>query len=367
MSLWRQVTFWAITILVFVLVLWLLHGVLLPFVAGMTLAYLLDPLANRLERAGVNRVVAALLIVGVFVVAFVVLIILMAPILANQLAGLIAKLPGYVSRLQELVTDPHREWLSKLVGEGVYDAHASTGELVKEGVSWLATFLRSLWSGGQALVSIFSLLVVTPIVAFYLISDWNRMVTTIDSLVPLPHRETVRMLALQINAAISGYFRGQTLVALALGVYFSLALTLLGLNFGLLVGILSGLFTLIPYVGSLTGLVLGTGVAIAQFWPDYTRILIVLAVFLVGQFLEGHVLSPKLVGGRVGLHPVWLMFALLSFGYLFGFVGLLIAVPAAAVVGVLIRFALRCYLASPLYTGTQPRPELIEATRLELR
>jgi predicted PurR-regulated permease PerM len=249
----------------------------------------------------------------------------------------------------------------------VSDAQNSTGELVKEGLAWSAVFVRSLWSGGEAILSLFSLLVVTPIVAFYLISDWPRMLKTIDALIPVPHRETVRMLALQINQVISGYFRGQTLVALILGLYFSLTLTAIGVNFGLLLGIASGLLTLIPYVGSLTGLVIGVSVAIAQFWPDYTPIVMVLAVFLVGQFLEGHVLSPKLVGGRVGLHPVWLMFALLSFGYLFGFVGLLIAVPAAAVAGVLIRFALRWYLASPYYTGTEAGPELIEATRLELR
>src|ERR1700737_3649632 len=179
MSLWRQVTFWAITILVFVLVLWLLHGVLLPFVAGMALAYLLDPLANRLERAGANRVAAAVIIVWRFVVAFALSIPLLAPILANQLTALIGKLPAYAMRIQALIMDPNRPWLSKLVGEGLADAQQSSGELVKRGVSWLAGFIKSLWSGGQALVSIFSLLVVTPIVSFYLISDWNRMVRTL--------------------------------------------------------------------------------------------------------------------------------------------------------------------------------------------
>jgi predicted PurR-regulated permease PerM len=214
--------------------------------------------------------------------------------------------------------------------------------------------LASVWSQGQALVSLFSLLVITPVVAFYLICDWDRLVAAVDGSIPLSQRETVRGLAREINATISAYVRGQTAVCLILGSYYAIGLTLTGLSFGLLIGIISGLISFIPYVGSMTGLVLSLGVAAAQFFPDWTRILLVLGVFLVGQFLEGNVLAPKLVGKSVGLHPVWLMFALLAFGYLFGFVGLLLAVPLAAAVGVLVRFALRRYLASPLYTGGKP-------------
>jgi len=364
MSLTRQVSFWAITIAVFALALWLLHDVLLPFVAGLALAYLLNPLANGIERAGGSRLIAALIIVGGSLIGSLLLIILVAPLLGNQLTALIAKLPAYLARLQEVVTD--RPWLSKIVGEGFSEAQQSTGELVKQGVEWGAGFLKSLWSGGRALVSIFSLLIVTPIVAFYLIYDWNRMVTAVDSILPLPYRQTVRGLAAEMNAAIGGYFRGQTLVALVLGLYYAISLSVSGLNFGLLIGLLSGFLTFIPYVGSLSGLVVAVGVAIAQFWPNYPRILIVLGIFLIGQFMEGNVLSPKLVGDRVGLHPVWLMFALFAFGYLFGFVGLLLAVPLAAAVGVLVRFALRRYLESPLYTGTDRPQDRVEASRVEL-
>ena len=365
MSLTRQVTFWMLTIAGLVLILWLLHAVLLPFAAGLVLAYLLSPLANRLERAGLSRAVAALIIVGVFLFGFVLIIILVAPLLGNQLAALIAKMPGYVARLQDLLADPSREWLKKLVGQGFSEIQQSTGDLVKEGVAYLATVLKSVWSGGAAVVSIFSLLIVTPIVAFYFICDWNRMVAAADALIPVPHREVVRYLALQINSAVTGYFRGQTLVVLVLGAYYALALTLVGLNFGLLIGIAAGLLTFIPFVGSLTGLVLGLGVAIAQFWPDYATILVVVAVVLFGQLLEGQVLTPRLVGKRVGLHPVWLMFALLAFGYLFGFLGLLLAVPLAAAAGVLVRFALQRYQTSALYTGVEAKPR-IEARRLEL-
>lgn len=365
-SLTRQVMFWIVTVAIVALTLWLLHDVLLPFVAGLALAYLLNPLANRIERTGGSRLIAALIIVGGFVLAFLLIIILVAPLLGNQLAALIAKLPTYIGRVQQLITDPGRPWLSKIVGESFAEAQQSTGELVTQGVGWLATFLKSLWSGGYALVSIFSLLIVTPIVAFYLIYDWNRMTAAIDSLVPLPHRQSVHDLAAEMNAAIAGYFRGQTAVAFMLGLYYASALTLSGLNFGLLIGLVSGILTFIPYVGSLTGLLVGVGVAIAQFWPEYPRILVVVGIFLIGQFLEGQVLSPKLVGDRVGLHPVWLMFALFAFGYLFGFVGLLVAVPLAAAVGVLVRFALRHYLQSPFYTGSDQPQEIGEAPRLEL-
>ena len=182
------------------------------------------------------------------------------------------------------------------------------------------------------------------------------MVAAVDNWIPLQHRETVRGLAREMDEAIAGFVRGQTAVCLDPRlVSMRSALTLAGLSFGLLIGLASGLITFIPYVGSMTGLVLAVGVAVAQFWPEYTPILIVLGIFFVGQFLEGYVLSPKLVGESVGLHPVWLMFALFAFGYLFGFVGLLIAVPLAAMIGVLVRFALRRYLESPFYTG-EPRP-----------
>ena len=352
MTLRWQVAFWTATFAVLVIVLWLLREILLPFVAGMALAYLLDPAVKRLERARINRMVATLLVITLFVVVFFVLIILIVPIFGTQLGSFIDSLPRTIARLQTLIADPSRSWVRRVVGEGFRDA--DIGELVRQSSGYLATFLRSLWSGGQALVSIFSLIVVTPVVAFYLLFDWDRMVATIDSWVPLPHRETVRGLGREINDAIAGFVRGQTAVCLILGSFYAVGLSLVGLSFGLLIGLISGIISFIPYVGSLTGLVLALGIAVAQFWPAWGPILIVAAIFFVGQFIEGYVLSPKLVGDSVGLHPVWLMFALFAFGYLFGFVGLLLAVPLAAAVGVLARFALRQYLASPLYTGETP-------------
>ncbi len=350
MTFERQVMFWLATLAVLVLMLWLLSDILLPFVAGAAIAYLLTPVTDRLERLGVNRLAAALSIITLVVMAIVIAILLVAPILGGQLSSFIDNIPGYVARLQSLLSDPSRPWLQKILGAS-FSADKSIGDLVTQGAGWLTAFLKSLWSGGRALVSLFSLVVVTPVVAFYLIFDWHRMIRTADSWIPVNQRETVRQLAREIDAAIAGFVRGQTAVCLVLGSFYAVALTLTGLNFGLLIGLLSGVITFIPYVGSMTGLILALGVAVAQFWPDYSSILMVLGVFLVGQFLEGNLLAPKLVGESVGLHPVWLIFALLAFGYLFGFVGLLVAVPLAATIGVLVRFALHRYRESSLYTG----------------
>jgi predicted PurR-regulated permease PerM len=269
------------------------------------------------------------------------------------LTSFIESVPGYVAKLQSLLSDPSRPWVQKLLGAGL-SPDKSIGDLVGQGVGWFSTFLKSLWSGGRALISVFSLVVVTPVVAFYLLYDWHKMIRTVDNAVPLQQRATVRRLAREIDAAIAGFVRGQSAVCVILGTFYAVALSISGLNFGVLIGLISGLITFVPYVGSLTGLVLALGVAVAQFWPAYGSILAVLGIFLVGQFLEANVLSPKLVGESVGLHPVWLMFALLAFGYLFGFVGLLVAVPMAATIGVLTRFALSRYRESALYTGGAP-------------
>jgi predicted PurR-regulated permease PerM len=346
----RQMIFWLVALVLFVLTLWLLSGILLPFVAGLAIAYLLNPLTDRLVKFGVNRMIAALLIITVAVLTFIVIILLVAPLVAGQLSSFIDTIPGYVTKLQAMISNQSLPWLQKLLGTG-FSPQKSIGDLVSQGMGWITAFLQSLWSGGRALVSLFSLIVVTPVVAFYLIYDWHRMLRAVDSWIPLHQRETVHALAHEIDTTISGYVRGQAAVCLVLGSFYAVTLTLSGLNFGLLIGLISGLITFIPYVGSMTGLVLAVGVAVAQFWPHYTSIAIVLGIFLVGQFLEGNVLSPKLVGESVGLHPVWVIFALLAFGYLFGFVGLLVAVPMAATIGVLVRFALARYRQSSLYTG----------------
>jgi predicted PurR-regulated permease PerM len=348
----RNVVFWVAALIVFAALLWLLSPILLPFVLGMAIAYLLDPLNRRLTERGMSRFVASFIILASFVIAFVVLLLFIVPPLVKQLSGFINNAPAYAQRLQSLASDPNYPWLKHIVGDNLGGGSAS--DLMNQATGYITGFLASLWSKGQAVISIFSLLVITPVVAFYLSCDWDRMLNSIDRLIPLQQRETVRTLAREIDASISAYVHGQSGVCLILGSYYAVGLSLAGLNFGFLIGVVSGLISFIPYVGSLTALVISLCVATAQFFPDWGRILIVVGIVLVGQFLEGNVLSPKLVGHSVGLHPVWLMFALFAFGYLFGFVGLLLAVPLAAASAVLIRFALQRYLDSPLYTGTGP-------------
>jgi predicted PurR-regulated permease PerM len=354
MSVGRQLSFWLAALVAVALALFLLRDILLPFVAGLALAYLLDPIADRFERLGLGRLGATLLILGLFVLAVVLLLVLAVPFVANQLTAFIGRLPAYVLRLQQLAAEQGAPFIERVGGaEVIADMQRSIGEIVEGAGQGALLFLRGLWSGGQAVLSVFTLLVITPVVAFYLLIDWDRMVATVDSWVPVRFRPTVRRLAHEIDHSVAGFIRGQASVCLILGTFYAVGLSLIGLNFGALIGMTAGLLSFIPYVGSLTGLILSVGVAIVQFWPNLTWIGVTLAVFIVGQFVEGNILSPKLVGASVGLHPVWLMFALLAFGSLFGFVGLLLAVPLAAAVGVLVRFALERYLESPLYQGGQ--------------
>ncbi|QRG04808.1 AI-2E family transporter [Xanthobacter dioxanivorans] len=356
-----QIRFWVGALLLTALALWLLAGILLPFVAGIVLAYFLNPVVTRLERVGIARTLSALVVVGIMLLVVLLFFLLALPVLSSQLFEFIQRLPSYVTRLQGLLTEENREWLSGIVGDRLPDMQRSVSDLMTQGVSHLLGLLSSVWSGGQALISLFALLVVTPVVVFYILCDWDEMIGFVDRLVPVPQRPVVRGLACSMDNAVAGFVRGQALVCLLLGTFYAVALSMVGLNFGLLIGIVSGVITFIPYVGSLTGFVLAMGVAIVQFFPDWSMIGTVLAIFVAGQTIEGYVLSPKLVGDSIGVHPVWLMFALFAFGYLFGFVGLLLAVPLTAVGGVLVRFAIARYLQSSLYTGPDddalPPPE----------
>ncbi|MGY2049289.1 AI-2E family transporter [Methylobacterium sp. JK268] len=354
----RRATIGLAVLAAVVVLLYELREVLVPFVAGAALAYLLDPIADRLERLGIGRLSATFVILAVFVLGLVLALIIAVPLAARQIGALAAALPGVVSRIQAIIGDHAGPLLDRAGGAGtLQDLQSSVGRLVAEGGRFLVNLVGSLWSGSQAVVGILSLLVVTPVVAFYLLVDWDRMIATLDGWVPPRHQDTVRALGREIDGAITSFIRGQSLVCLILGSFYALGLWLIGLNFGVLIGLMAGFLTFIPYVGSLTGFLLSTGVAVVQFWPDWPWIVATLGVFLVGQFLEGNVLQPKLVGDAVRLHPVWLMFALLAFGSLFGFLGLLLAVPLAASLGVLARFAVRRYLESALYrAGAPPLP-----------
>ncbi|MTI45603.1 putative PurR-regulated permease PerM [Roseibium hamelinense] len=354
MTLRRQVQFWLLSLAAFIAFMWVFSDVMLPFVAGMAVAYLLDPVCDRLEAVGMSRVWATLVILFTFVFLLILFFVLIVPVLGNQLAGFLDKFPDLVAQLQELLSRDLIDRIAAAAGMSVEDIQSSFTDLLGQGASWIGKLAQSLWSGGQALLSILSLFVITPVVAFYLLLDWDRMVARIDSWLPRDHLTELRGLAQEMDQAVAGFVRGQVSVCLILGTFYAVGLGLVGLNFGLLIGMGAGLVSFIPFVGAGLGFLVSLGVALVQFWPDWIMILAVAAVFGVGQFLEGNILQPKLVGDSTGLHPVTLMFALFAFGYLFGFVGMLIAVPAAAMIGVLARFALRQYLASPLYTGSRP-------------
>lgn len=352
MTVQKQLGFWIAALVVFVLFLWLFSGILLPFVAGLALAYFLDPVAGRLQRLGFGRVGATLLILGVFVIVFVLFLVLAAPLVVREITAFLQMLPSYVTQLQRLAYEHGGPFLELFGGdEAGRDVEGSIRDMVGQATGYLLALIGSILAGGQTLLSLFSLVIVTPIIAFYLLIDWHKMVATVDSWLPLRYRETIRGLAREIDTALAGFVRGQAALCLILGSYYAVALSLIGLNFGALIGITAGFLSIIPYVGSFTGLLLSVGVAIVQFWPDYYWVLITLAIFVSGQIVEGNILQPKMLGDSVGVHPVWLMFALFAFGSLFGFLGLLMAVPLAAAVGVLMRFGLRRYLASSYYRG----------------
>ncbi|MDK1384960.1 hypothetical protein ILFOPFJJ_01944 [Ensifer psoraleae] len=350
-SLKRQVVFWLLVLGGFIAFLTLFSSILLPFLAGMALAYFLDPVADRLQRLGLSRLMATIVILVAFVVVLALSLMIVIPLIFTQAADFIQKMPDYIARLQAFITDSQSTLLPDWLAGQMTAIKQNSAKLLEQGASFLGTLFQQLWNSGMALLDILSLFVITPVVAFYLLLDWDRMVDKVDSWVPRDYVDVVRQIARDMNTTIAGFVRGQGSLCIILGLYYAIGLSLVGLNFGLLIGFFAGMISFIPYVGSMVGLVLAVGVALVQFWPDYIMILLVLVIFFSGQFLEGNILQPKLVGKSVGLHPVWLMFALLAFGALFGFVGLLVAVPAAAAIGVLVRFGIQRYLDSDLYHG----------------
>ncbi|TCL70269.1 AI-2E family transporter [Rhizobium sp. BK251] len=350
----RQAVFWLAVLLFCIIFLYVFSAILLPFVAGMAVAYFLDPVADWLERRGLSRLMATIVILIAFVVVFALALVILIPILITQFNDFAGRLPGYITQLQEFIANSQNVFLPEWAKSQLDTIRNNFSSILTEGVGFIGSLFAQLWNSGKAIVDVISLLIVTPVVAFYILLDWDRMIAKVDAWVPRDYVQTVRQIAREMDQAIAGFIRGQGSLCIILGVYYGVGLSLVGLNFGLLIGLFAGMISFIPYVGSMVGLVLAIGVASVQFWPDYGWIVLVAGVFFSGQFLEGNILQPKLVGSSVGLHPVWLMFALFAFGALFGFVGLLIAVPAAAAVGVLVRFALSRYLQSDLYHGRSP-------------
>jgi len=349
----EQAKYWGAALALLFLILWFLGDVILPFLVGGAIAYFMDPVADRLQRLGLSRIAATALLTLGAVVVVVLLVLSVIPTLVSQLTALVNAAPEFATQLQAFLikrfpdlqdeTSTMRQTLAQIAAF----VQAKGGE-VAQGV------INSALSVISAVVFI----VVVPVVAFYMLMDWDHMIARIDSLLPRDHAPVLRRLASEIDRTLAAFVRGQLTVCLLLGSFYSVALMLAGLQFGLVVGAIAGAITFIPYVGALVGGALAIGLALFQFWGDWLSIGIIAAIFGFGQFIEGNILTPKLVGESVGLHPVWLIFALSAFGSVFGVVGMLVAVPVAAALGVLMRFGLQSYHDSLLYQGVIGRDRL---------
>ncbi len=347
-----QLRYWSIASAVFLIVLWVLGNQLLPFVLGGAIAYFLDPVADRLERWGLSRAFATAIITVSGVLLFVLLALLVVPTLIAQATQLIHVAPELARNTVTFLNDRFPGLLAE--GSTVRTSLNALGLTIQSRGDQL---LNTALSSAASLLNVVVLFVIVPVVAVYLLLDWDRMIARIDELLPRDHAPIIRHLAGQIDNTLAAFIRGMGTVCLILGTYYAIALMLLGLQFGLVVGFVAGLLTFIPYVGAIVGGLLAIGLALFQFWGDWLTIILVAVVFQIGQLIEGNVLTPKMVGSSVGLHPVWLIFAMTVFGSVFGFVGLLVAVPVAAAIGVVVRFVIERYQDSRLYRGLAERQD----------
>jgi predicted PurR-regulated permease PerM len=352
----RQVLFWLAAVILLVVAVLVLRAVLLPFVAGLVIAYALNPIAERLVALGLPRLLASALIIALLVVVLALALFFLIPLLFDQLQQFAVSAPTELERAKTLL----ETWARDRLGAHFEPFRAGLDRIAADFSSnWgaLAGFIaQSVWSQGRALLSFLSLLLVTPLVVFYLLVDWHPMLAKLDGWLPRDHAPTIRRIAGEIDDAIAAFIRGQGLVCLILGALYAAGLTWAGLRYGLLIGVATGILSFVPFVGWALGLLTAAIVAIVQFGPETTPLIKVVAVFALGQALDAALLAPKIVGPKIGLHPVWLIFALFVFSYLFGVVGVLVAVPVAAAIAVLVRFALEVYLGSSIYRGREAVP-----------
>jgi predicted PurR-regulated permease PerM len=346
----NQLIYWGLAFAVFLWLLWTMGSVMLPYVVGAALAYFLDPVVDRLETLGLGRVAATALITLGSVLVLVLLVLAVIPTLIQQTYALINEAPEMSRRMQAFLIEKFPE-----LSDSTSVMRQTLSDIGTAVQSKGAVLAQGLVSSAMSLISALIFLIVTPVVAFYLLVDWDHMVARLDTMLPRDHAPVIRRLAGEIDETLSSFVRGQFSVCAIMGIYYSIGLMLAGLQFGLVVGAFAGIVTFIPYVGALLGCILAIGLALFQYWGEWTHVIIITAVFMTGQMAEGNVITPKLVGKSVGLHPVVLMLALSVFGSLFGFVGMLVAVPVAAALGVLIRFGIAQYQSSLLYIGRAGR------------
>jgi predicted PurR-regulated permease PerM len=347
----RHAVFWLVSLAAFLLLVALLRDALLPFALGAVMAYFLNPVADALQRVGLGRTLASILIIGLVAVTIAAAFFFLLPLAVAQVRQLAQSLPSDLDRI--------RMWLEALAQQHLGHSfpgfksglERAVGELSQGSSSILGTAAQALWSRGLALFNLVTLVLVTPVVAFYLLRDWPTMLAKLGCWLPREHEQTIRSLATDIDAAVGAFVRGQGTICLVLGTLYAAALTAVGLRYALAIGLLTGLLSFIPMVGWSLGLVVALVVALTQSWPDVMLPLYVAGIYGAAMALDAGILSPLIVGQRVGLHPVWLMLALFVFSALFGLLGVLVAVPVAAATAVLVRFARDRYLASSLYLG----------------
>jgi predicted PurR-regulated permease PerM len=347
----RHALFWVATALLFAYIVQLIAPALLPFAIGLTLAYFLSPIVDAMAGIGVPRWVSAVLLLAASIFVIILALVFVVPILFQQAAGLLEAAPKEVDRLKVLIETTARDHLGPRYPEAEATVRSALDSFTGAFPTLLGGIAQSVWNQGSAAFNFFAVVLVTPLVFFYALLDWPNIVAKIDSWLPRDEANEIRGLATDIDSRISAFIRGQGVVCIVLALYYAIGLSLAGLNYGLLVGVATGLAAFIPVFGWSIGAIVALLLAIVQYWPELTPIVIVIGVLLGGQALESAVLSPYVIGSEVGLHPVWVIFALLTFSYLFGFLGLLVAVPVSAAIGVLVRFALRKYLASSVYRG----------------
>jgi predicted PurR-regulated permease PerM len=334
-----------------VAVLWFLYGarsILGPFLAGFVIAYLLDPLTEKLTLRGLPRWLATVTVLGVFFIALSALLLATAPIVVHQFEQLVTNLPAIADSVQ-----PWLDQLGQRVGRNLQPP-ALNNDLVEKAIAWLTASLGTIIASGFAFFNIVTLVVVAPVVAFYLLRDWAGVTSRLSAWWPRRHDRTIRLLLAEADEALGGFVRGQFLVCCCLAVLYMVGWGIIGLDYFVVLALLAGLLGFVPFVGPLIGVGLSVLVAIGQFGLDLPMIGAVVAVFVVVQGLEGSVLTPNLIGNRIGLHPVWVLFAVFAGGEMAGLLGIFLAVPVAAVLGVLARWLLAQYLASGVYRGDGP-------------
>lgn len=342
----KQTIFWIVITCILFFAIYTLSPVLMPFVAGMILAYLLDPLVDRVEKIGIRRSFSTFFVLTIFFVCSVGSSLLLLPVILNQLSNLTSFLPTLISNLEPFIRQAR-----SLVDNAIKADNNNQLPLpVADILNWAGGFLTEIISSSLAFANLLSLIIITPIVAFYLLRDWDLIINKVKSWMPIAQKVRIVEQVSKVDRSLSALVRGQGTVCLILALYYSVSLTAVGLQFGILIGIFSGIVSFIPFVGAILGAIFSIGFSIIQF-DTYTPIFFVAGIFLVGQVVEGNFLTPKLIGEAVGLHPVWVIFALLTGATLFGFLGVLLALPIAVVVAVLIRFSLSSYLESEIYSG----------------